>query len=125
MIVAASAVGVFVGMLLRRKLAESRIASAEKASEQIVEEARKEADSIRKEAVSRPGYGAGGQDRLGEGVPELRRELQAQEKRLLQKEETWTGRLSSWTTGRAIWASVKGLAAAGGASQSREQKSIA
>lgn len=88
MIVAAAAVGIFVGMLLRRKLAESRIAGAERASEQIVEEARKEADSIRKEAVIQA------KDMVLEAKSdwetesrELRRELQAQEKRLLQKEE--------------------------------------
>ena len=88
MIVAALAVGVFVGMLLRRKLAESRIADAERASTQIVEEAKKEADSIRKEAVIQA------KDTVLEAkadwekeARELRRELQAQEKRLLQKEE--------------------------------------
>ena len=88
LIVAASAVGVFVGMLLRRKLAESRVANAERASEQIVEEARKEADSIRKEAVIQA------KDMVLEAKSdwekesrELRRELQVQEKRLLQKEE--------------------------------------
>jgi ribonuclease Y len=88
LIVAASAVGVFAGMLLRRKLAESRIANAERASEQIVEEARKEADSIRKEAVIQA------KDMVLEAKSdwekesrELRRELQVQEKRLLQKEE--------------------------------------
>ena len=88
MIVAAAAVGVFVGMLLRRKLAESRIAGAERASEQIVGEARKEADSIRTEAVIQA------KDMVLEAKSdwetesrELRRELQAQEKRLLQKEE--------------------------------------
>ncbi|HXV19803.1 MAG TPA: ribonuclease Y [Desulfuromonadales bacterium] len=88
LIVAASAVSVFAGMLLRRKLAESRIANAERASEQIVEEARKEADSIRKEAVIQA------KDMVLEAKSdwekesrELRRELQVQEKRLLQKEE--------------------------------------
>jgi len=88
MIVAALAAGIFIGMLLRRKLAESRIANAEKASEQIVEEARKEADSIRKEAVIQA------KDTVLEAKSEwekesreLRRELQVQEKRLLQKEE--------------------------------------
>ena len=88
MMVAALAVGVFAGMLLRRKLAESRIANAERASEQIVEEARKEADSIRKEAVIQA------KDMVLEAKSdwekesrELRRELQVQEKRLLQKEE--------------------------------------
>jgi ribonuclease Y len=88
LIVAAAAVGVFAGMLLRRKLAESRIANAERASEQIVEEARKEADSIRKEAVIQA------KDMVLEAKSdwekesrELRRELQVQEKRLLQKEE--------------------------------------
>lgn len=85
---AALAAGVFVGALLRRKLAETRIANAERASAQIVEEAKKEADTIRKEAIIQ------GKDAVIEAKAEgekesreLRREIQGQEKRLLQKEE--------------------------------------
>jgi len=84
----ALAVGVAVGVLLRRRFAESRVANAERAAAQIVEEAKKEADTIRKEAVIQA------KDAVLEAKSEWekesreqRRELQAQEKRLLQKEE--------------------------------------
>lgn len=87
-VAAALAAGIFVGMLLRRKLAESRGDNAERAAAQIVEDARKQAENIRKDAVLEA------KDAVLEAKTEwekesreLRRELQAQEKRLLQKEE--------------------------------------
>ena len=85
---AALAAGVFLGMLLRRKLAETRLANAEREAAQIVEEAKKDGDTIRKEAVIQA------KDAVLEAKSEwekesreMRREIQAQEKRLLQKEE--------------------------------------
>jgi ribonuclease Y len=85
---AALAAGIFLGIFLRRKLAESQIANAERASAQIIEDAKKEADTIRKEAVIQA------KDTVLEAKTdwekesrELRREIQSQEKRLLQKEE--------------------------------------
>jgi ribonuclease Y len=88
LIAAAMAVGVVVGILLRRKLAEARIANAERAAEQILQEAQKEADTLRKEAVIQA------KDTVLEAKSEwekesreMRREILAQEKRLLQKEE--------------------------------------
>lgn len=88
LIVGAIVVGGGGALLLRRKLDESRIASSEKVAEQIVEDAKKEADTIRKEAVIQS------KDMVLEAksewekeARELRREIQAQEKRLLQREE--------------------------------------
>ncbi len=80
--------GAVVGMFLRRRFAENRIANAEQVAAQIVEEGKKEADTIRKEAVIQA------KDMVLEAksewekeARELRREIQAQEKRLLHKEE--------------------------------------
>lgn len=88
MIIAALVAGGVVGMIFGRKLIESRMANADRTSEQIIDEARKEADSIRKEAVIQA------KDMVLEAksewekeARELRRELQVQEKRILQKEE--------------------------------------
>ncbi len=88
LMVAALVAGVFIGMLLRRKLAESRLADADKVAAQIVEEAKKDAENIRKEAIIQA------KDTVLEAKTdweqesrELRREIQAQEKRLVQKEE--------------------------------------
>ena len=84
----ALAAGVFIGMLLRRKLAESRLADADRVAAQTVEEAKKDAENIRKEAIIQA------KDTVLEAKTdweqesrELRREIQAQERRLLQKEE--------------------------------------
>lgn len=88
LMVASLAGGTFLGMFLRRKLAESRLADAEQASNQIIEEARKDAENIRKEAIIQA------KDTVLEAKTEwekesreLRREIQSMEKRLLQKEE--------------------------------------
>jgi ribonucrease Y len=85
---AALACGVFAGMLLRRKLMEARLTDAERTASQIIDEAKKEADSLVKEAIIQA------KDNVIEAKSEweresreLRREIQAQEKRLLQKEE--------------------------------------
>jgi len=80
--------GVFIGVLLRRKLTESRLADANLVATQVIEEAKKDADNIRKEAIIQA------KDTVLEAKTdweqesrELRREILAQEKRLLQKEE--------------------------------------
>jgi len=44
-------VGVLCGYLLRKYLAEARIASAEEAARRIIEEAQKEADAKKREAI--------------------------------------------------------------------------
>ena len=51
LVAAGLGIGAFIGALIQRKTADSRIANAERDSAQIVEEAKKEADTIRKEAV--------------------------------------------------------------------------
>jgi ribonucrease Y len=87
-IVAAVVAGIFLGMLVRRKLVESRLASAERNAAQVVEEARKEADSIRKEAlIEAKDAVLEAKSEWEKESRELRREIQAQEKRLMQKEE--------------------------------------
>ena len=95
LISAALAAGLLIGVLLRRKLVESRMASAEKAAEQIIEDGKKEADAIRKEAIIQA------KDTVLEAktewekeARELRREIQFQEKRLLQKEENLDRKLA-------------------------------
>ncbi len=85
---AALAAGAFLGWFLFRKLAAARIANSEETAAQIVQDGKKEADAIRKEAVIQA------KDTVLEAKSEweqesreMRREIQAQEKRLLQKEE--------------------------------------
>lgn len=88
LIIAALAAGVGVGMLLRRKLAEGKLADAEREVAKILGDARKEADNLRKEAVIQAKDAVlQAKDEWEKEARELRREIQAQEKRLLQKEE--------------------------------------
>ncbi len=82
------AAGVVAGMLLRRQLSRSRHAGAQKDAAQIVEDGRREAETIRKEAVLQA------KDTVLQAkteweneLREKRRELQGQEKRLQQREE--------------------------------------
>ncbi len=88
LLLAALGAGVFIGFLLRRKLAESRLADADQMAAQMIDEAKKDADNIRKEAIIQA------KDTVLQAKTdweqesrELRREIQAQEKRILQKEE--------------------------------------
>ncbi|WP_390890393.1 ribonuclease Y [Geoalkalibacter halelectricus] len=86
--VAALAAGVFVGYLLRRKFAEGRLADAQKAAGQLIEDAQKDADAIRKEAtLEAKDIILQAKTESEQEARDLRRDIQAQEKRLLQKEE--------------------------------------
>ena len=87
-ILAALAVGVFLGMILRRKLSESSINNAKVEAEKLVSDAGREADALRKEATlqSRDVVLQAKTDWEQE-ARELRKELQTHETRLQQKEE--------------------------------------
>ncbi|MDO3379198.1 ribonuclease Y [Geoalkalibacter halelectricus] len=88
LMVAALAAGVFVGYLLRRKFAEGRLADAQKAAGQLIEDAQKDADAIRKEAtLEAKDIILQAKTESEQEARDLRRDIQAQEKRLLQKEE--------------------------------------
>jgi ribonuclease Y len=85
---AALVTGVLLGLLLRRKLSESKMASAEKSAVQIVDEAKKEADILRKDAIIQAKDAViQAKSEWEQESRELRREIQSQEKRLVQKEE--------------------------------------
>jgi len=80
--------GLFIGMLLRRKMAESRVANAETAAVQVLDEAKRKADSLIKEAVIQAKDAViAAKSEWEVESRELRREIQSQEKRLVQKEE--------------------------------------
>ena len=82
------AIGVFLGMLLRRKLSESTISNAKAAAEQIIADARKEAETLAKEAIIQAkDVVLQAKADWEKEARELRREIQGQESRLLQKEE--------------------------------------
>jgi ribonuclease Y len=85
---AALIIGLVIGVLMRKSIAESKIGGAQNAAIRIIEDAQKEADSLRKEALLEA------KDEIyklrndaEKDVKERRAEVQKQEQRLLQKEE--------------------------------------
>ncbi|XJZ28569.1 ribonuclease Y [Bacillota bacterium Lsc_1132] len=81
-------VGAVVGYFIRKSIAGAKIAGAKSAAEQILEDAKREADSLKKEALLEA------KDEIHKlrteaerEVRERRNELQKQENRLLQREE--------------------------------------
>ncbi|NCO52670.1 MAG: ribonuclease Y [Deltaproteobacteria bacterium] len=88
MVLAALAAGVFIGMVLRRKLSESKLANTRAAAEQMVVEAKKESDALIKEAtLQAKDLILKAKESWETEARELRKEIQAQENRLQQKEE--------------------------------------
>lgn len=81
-------VGIVVGYLIRKSIAEAKISSAEELAKQIVEEAHRNADATKKEALLEAkdeNYRL--RQQAEEELRERRLELQKQENRLMQKEE--------------------------------------
>ncbi|OMP68665.1 ribonuclease Y [Domibacillus epiphyticus] len=81
-------IGVVVGYFVRKSIAESKIAGAKNAADQIVDDAKREAEASKKEALLEA------KDEIHKlrtetehELRERRNELQKQENRLLQKEE--------------------------------------
>jgi ribonucrease Y len=81
-------VGAVVGYFIRKSTAEAKIAGAKSAAEQILDDGKREADAVKKEALLEA------KDEIHKlrseaerDVRERRNELQKQENRLLQKEE--------------------------------------
>jgi ribonucrease Y len=85
-----------IGYFIRKSLAEAKISSAEQAALQIVENARKEAEALKKETVLEA------KDEIHKlrteaekDIRDRRNETQRQERRLLQKEESLDKKLES------------------------------
>ncbi|MBP1931567.1 ribonuclease Y [Ammoniphilus resinae] len=96
-LLACTAVGVGIGYLVRKSIAEAKISSAEEAAKQIVDQAGKEAEALKKEKileakdeVHRLRTEAEKENR------ERRNEIQRLEKRILQKEETLDRKLENF-----------------------------
>ncbi|MCA1062446.1 ribonuclease Y (plasmid) [Cytobacillus spongiae] len=81
-------VGVVVGYLIRKSIAEAKIAGAKGSAEQILEDARREADALKKEALlEAKDENHKLRTEMENELRERRNELQKQENRLMQKEE--------------------------------------
>ena len=83
-----AALGVLIGYLLRKNLAEGKLASAEMQAEKILEEARRSAEGVKKETLveaKEEAYKL--KTEMEQEIRERRNETQRLERRLLQKEE--------------------------------------
>jgi len=81
-------VGLFVGYLVRKSIAEAKISSAEELAKQIVDEGHRNADAAKKEALlEAKEENHKFRQEAEQEVKERRNELQKQESRLMQKEE--------------------------------------
>jgi ribonuclease Y len=80
-------VGLLVGFLIRKRLSEARVGSAEEQARKIVEEAEKQAEMIKKEAsIQAKDKVYQAKAEFEKETQEKRQELQGLEKRFLQKE---------------------------------------
>ena len=81
-------IGIVVGMIMRKKIAESKIESAEKEAKRLVELAKVEAENLKKEEVLKAKEEIMvSRKELDQEIKERRSEIQKQESRIIQKEE--------------------------------------
>ena len=77
-----------IGVLIRKKAAESKISSAESEAKRLLENANREAENIKKEEIFKAKEEImRSRDELDKEIRERRGEVQSQERRLIQKEE--------------------------------------
>lgn len=82
------AIGAIIGMAMRKKIAESKIESAEQESKRIVELAKIEAENLKKEEIIKAKEEImNARAELDQEIKERRGEIQKQESRIIQKEE--------------------------------------
>ena len=82
------AIGIVVGMTIRKKIAESKIESAEQEARRVVDLARVEAENMKKEEIFKAKEEImNSRKELDQEIKERRSEVQKQESRMIQKEE--------------------------------------
>ena len=85
----------FVGFILRKKIAESKMESAEKEAKRIIESAARDAENKKKEEIFKAKEEImNARKDLDQEIKERRGEVQLQERRLVQKEENLENRIS-------------------------------
>jgi ribonuclease Y len=82
------AIGIVAGMIIRKKIAESKIESAEQEAKRVVDLAKVEAENMRKEEIFKAKEEImNSRKELDQEIKERRSEVQKQESRMIQKEE--------------------------------------
>ena len=81
-------IGILVGVVIRKKIAESKINGAEEEAKKLVELAKIEADNLKKEEIFKAKEEImNARNELDKQIKERRGEIQKQESRIIQKEE--------------------------------------
>ena len=81
-------IGIVVGMIMRKKIAESKIESAEKEAKRLIDLAKVEAENLKKEEIIKAKEEImNNRKELDQEIKERRSEVQKQESRIIQKEE--------------------------------------
>ena len=81
-------IGILVGVVIRKKIAESNINGAEEEAKELVELAKIEADNLKKEEIFKAKEEImNARNELDKEIKERRGEIQKQESRIIQKEE--------------------------------------
>ena len=89
------AIGIFIGFTIRKKIAESKMESAESEAKRIIELANKEAENTKKEEIFKAKEEImNARKDLDQEIRERRGEIQQQEKRLIQKEENLESKMN-------------------------------
>ena len=82
------AIGIFLGMFLRKKIAESKIQGAEQEAKRLLDLAKVEAENMKKEEIIKAKEEImKDRNELDKEIKERRSEVQKQESRMIQKEE--------------------------------------
>ena len=91
-----AAISIPIGMTIRKKVAESKIQSAENEAKRLIENGRIEAENTRKEELLKAKEDAlKVRNELDQEIKERRADVQQQERRLIQKEENLDKRAQS------------------------------
>ena len=91
------AVGIPVGVSIRKRTAETKIQSAEREAKRLLEDATKEAENRKKEEIFKAKEEImNARNNLDQEIKERRSEIQIQEKRIIQKEENLEKRADSF-----------------------------
>ena len=82
------AIGILIGMVYRKKVAESKIQGAENEAKRLIDLAKKEAQNLKKEEIFKAKEEImNSRKELDQEIKERRSEVQKQESRMIQKEE--------------------------------------
>lgn len=104
----AAGLGLAVGYMVRKNIAEGKLNSAEETAKKIVEDSKKDAETVKKEKMLEAKEEVHGiKSELDKEIKERRGELQRYERRIIQKEEMFDKKLGSLEERESVLANRK------------------